>query len=282
MIFEQLKKDSFCNSEKQIIEFLYKHADSFDHITLDQMARESFSSNSSVLRFCKKLGFHGFKDFKLQLIRELSLTEQNLDFNLPFSPDDSVKDIGIHLSQIIINGIKKTQHSLDLAQLEMAAYSIKKSHRVFLFGKGDSRICLENFKNKMIKLNQYFIIADEYQESSYTIGNINSNDLVIFCSYSAMQQDYISYLSVLKQHDVPIITLTSNISSDIAKASDIVLQLPDDETFDEKVASFTSQTNMNFIFDYIYSIIFQKNYMENYHLKHAKDVYTNSIISRRS
>ena len=41
---------------------------------------------------------------------------------------------------------------------------------------------------------------------------------------------------------------------------------------------FASQTNMDFIFDYIYSIIFQKNYMENYHSKHAKDVYTNSMI----
>ena len=39
-----------------------------------------------------------------------------------------------------------------------------------------------------------------------------------------------------------------------------------------------SLMNMDFIFDYIYYIIFQKNYMENYHSKHAKDVYTNSMI----
>ena len=160
----------------------------------------------------------------------------------------------------------------------MTAYNIKKSHRVFLFGKGDSRISLENFKNKMIKLNEYFIIGDEYQNNFYTVGNITSNDLVIFCTYSAMHHDYNSYLPVLKAHNVPIITITSNIHSKLAVNSDIVLQLPDDESFDEKVASFASQTNMDFIFDYINSIIFQKNYMENYHSKHAKDVYTNSMI----
>ena len=69
---------------------------------------------------------------------------------------------------------------------------------------------------------------------------------------------------------------------DIASQVDYYLKqwrsIPDDESFDEKVASFASQTNMDFIFDYIYSIIFQKNYMENYHSKHAKDVYTNSMI----
>ena len=46
---------------------------------------------------------------------------------------------------------------------------------------------------------------------------------------------------VLKDHNVPIITVTSNIHSKLAVNSDIVLQLPDDESFDEKVASFASQ-----------------------------------------
>ena len=227
MILEQIKNpDFFNNSEQNMIYFLQNNLNSFDQVTLNKMAKESFSSTSSVLRFCKKLGFDGFKDFKLQLIREASISGQDLNFNLPFSPDDSVEDIGLHLSEILANGIKKTRNLLDPVQLEMTAYNIKKSHRVFLFGKGDSRI----------------------------------------------------YLPVLKDHNVPIITVTSNIHSKLAVNSDIVLQLPDDESFDEKVASFASQTNMDFIFDYIYSIIFQKNYMENYHSKHAKDVYTNSMI----
>ena len=98
----------------------------------------------------------------------------------------------------------------------MTAYNIKKSHRVFLFGKGDSRISLENFKNKMIKLNEYFIIGDEYQNNFYTVGNITSNDLVIFCTYSAMHHDYNSYLPVLKDHNVPIITVYSVIPAGAA------------------------------------------------------------------
>lgn len=76
-----------------MIYFLQNNLNSFDQVTLNKMAKESFSSTSSVLRFCKKLGFDGFKDFKLQLIREASISGQDLDFNLPFSPDDSVECI---------------------------------------------------------------------------------------------------------------------------------------------------------------------------------------------
>ena len=294
MILEQIKNpDFFNNSEQNMIYFLQNNLNSFDQVTLNKMAKESFSSTSSVLRFCKKLGFDGFKDFKLQLIRETSISGQDLNFNLPFSPDDSVEDIGLHLSEILANGIKKTRNLLDPVQLEMTAYNALMTLKEFLLDYADenlrelgSKAILEalekmpdeNFKNKMIKLNEYFIIGDEYQNNFYTVGNITSNDLVIFCTYSAMHHDYNSYLPVLKDHNVPIITVTSNIHSKLAVNSDIVLQLPDDESFDEKVASFASQTNMDFIFDYIYSIIFQKNYMENYHSKHAKDVYTNSMI----
>ena len=68
MILEQIKNpDFFNNSEQNMIYFLQNNLNSFDQVTLNKMAKESFSSTSSVLRFCKKLGFDGFKDFKLQL-----------------------------------------------------------------------------------------------------------------------------------------------------------------------------------------------------------------------
>ena len=100
----------------------------------------------------------------------------------------------------------------------------------------------------MIKLNEYFIIGDEYQNNFYTVGNITSNDLVIFCTYSAMHHDYNSYLPVLKDHNVPIITVTSNIHSKLAVNSDIVLQLPDDESFDEKCCQFCLSNKYGFYF----------------------------------
>ena len=148
MILEQIKNpDFFNNSEQNMIYFLQNNLNSFDQVTLNKMAKESFSSTSSVLRFCK-LGFDGFKDFKLQLIREASISGQDLNFNLPFSPDDSVEDIGLHLSEILANGIKKTRNLLDPVQLEMTAYNIKKSHRVFLFGKVTPEFLLRILKIK--------------------------------------------------------------------------------------------------------------------------------------
>lgn len=54
MILEQIKNpDFFNNSEQNMIYFLQNNLNSFDQVTLNKMAKESFSSTSSVLRFAK-------------------------------------------------------------------------------------------------------------------------------------------------------------------------------------------------------------------------------------
>ena len=123
MILEQIKNpDFFNNSEQNMIYFLQNNLNSFDQVTLNKMAKESFSSTSSVLRFCKKLGFDGFKDFKLQLIREASISGQDLNFNLPFSPDDSVEDI--------LNNFDSCDVEIELNQLTIESRALLQGSKV--------------------------------------------------------------------------------------------------------------------------------------------------------
>ena len=108
MILEQIKNpDFFNNSEQNMIYFLQNNLNSFDQVTLKQNGKSNPFLRLLLFYVFVKLGFDGFKDFKLQLIREASISGQDLNFNLPFSPDDSVEDIGLHLSEILANGIKK-------------------------------------------------------------------------------------------------------------------------------------------------------------------------------
>lgn len=54
MILEQIKNpDFFNNSEQNMIYFLQNNLNSFDQVTLNKMAKESFSSTSSVYVFAK-------------------------------------------------------------------------------------------------------------------------------------------------------------------------------------------------------------------------------------
>ena len=70
-----------------------------------------------------------------------------------------------------------------------------------------------------------------------------------------------------------------NTEAQLAKKSDIVITIPQDESFDSKIACFTSQLSFEYILDIIYSAIFDTNYHSNYDDKKLKEKYVNKIIS---
>ena len=65
----------------------------------------------------------------------------------------------------------------------------------------------------------------------------------------------------------------------LQKKCDVVIAIPQDESFDSKIACFTSQIAFEYILDIIYSAIFDRNYHSNYDEKKLKEKYVNKIIS---
>ena len=56
--------DDMTRSERQVATHYLGHASDFAFCTLDGIAARVDTSSTSVLRFCRRLGFEGFKDFQ--------------------------------------------------------------------------------------------------------------------------------------------------------------------------------------------------------------------------
>ena len=68
-------KDFYTASEKKIYNVLSKKPQLVQTYTITQMAGFADVSTSAMLRFCKRLGYNGYKDFKYDL--ELNLSQKN-------------------------------------------------------------------------------------------------------------------------------------------------------------------------------------------------------------
>ena len=156
--------------------------------------------------------------------------------------------------------------------LKKAIKMILDAKRLFIFGKGDSYIRAQSFKNRMMKINKYIILADENHEGSYNVRNISSEDCALFLTYSATHYDYNSFTNILKASRAPTIIITANPDALFAKICDVVITIPQDESFDSKIACFTSQIAFEYILDIIYSAIFVTNYHSNYDEKKLKEM----------
>ena len=65
-ITEKIKQefDTMTKSERQVASYFLGHINDFTFYTLDRVADEIGISTTSVIRFCRKIGFAGFKDFQ--------------------------------------------------------------------------------------------------------------------------------------------------------------------------------------------------------------------------
>lgn len=58
--FQDLSK--FSHTNITIINYLLQNINDIDKITISELARETYTSNPTIIRFCHRLGFNGFKE----------------------------------------------------------------------------------------------------------------------------------------------------------------------------------------------------------------------------
>ena len=86
----------FSSSEQRVVDYILEHRDEAPAMTAAQLARRSGTSEATISRFCKRLGFGNYRSFQFSLGRDLTLKHDGLDLDGEVSLDnveDSLKSI---------------------------------------------------------------------------------------------------------------------------------------------------------------------------------------------
>ena len=122
-------------AERNVIAYVSAHPHEVVGLSVRGLADATFSSPSSILRFCKRLGFAGYKEFQRELIAELALLGDKKDVALEdISMDDSVERIVGKVMKSNVRTIEATARTLDYTVLERCAAHLKRARAVNLFG----------------------------------------------------------------------------------------------------------------------------------------------------
>lgn len=131
-----------CQDTRYFIrEFLLKEKDRFYKYSMDDIAKLTHTSKSTLVRFAKSLGFNGWKDFFVAMIEEAKYLESNnttVDVNFPFHENDSYRKVIDTISRLQIESIKDTSELICEKMLELAVIRISKARHINLIEVGDS------------------------------------------------------------------------------------------------------------------------------------------------
>jgi RpiR family carbohydrate utilization transcriptional regulator len=207
-------------SERRIADFIVEHPVDAAQMSIDQISEKSQVSKTTVTRFCRKLGYEGYRDFKYALI--LSMADDK-DIFQRLDESDSAEAVLRKVSASNCAAIEHTKDILDLDALEQAAGLIGSAQKVLLLANGGSSVVALDFYHKFMRLgiNCHFGFDSRMQEMSSRL--VTENDIAIGFTFSGGNKEVIHCMHLVANKGGKTICFTNTLDSPITKACDVVL-----------------------------------------------------------
>lgn len=131
LIKELQEQQDFSDSERTIATYLLQHSRLLPSMTTRQLARETYTSSAAIVRFCQKLGFGGYTEFRVEFLAQMmKYLEQPYGVELSVTNQDSVHSILDKVTRLEIDALQKTQHidfyamdnNLDIANMAASSF----------------------------------------------------------------------------------------------------------------------------------------------------------------
>lgn len=211
-------------TERQVGSYFLRHPNDFAFYTLDKIARVIGTSTTTIIRFCRRVGFAGYKEFQDQLREEMkyqvSLPER-LERSAGIQTGDEL------LSKVMersIQSINSTFSEISLPALSQAVASIEQARRVFVFGMRESLAIAHYTYTRLVTVrSNVFLLNAGYNGMLEPILDLTTQDVCIFFLFHRYTDQSRYILPLLKEQGVQIILITSPPYDLVEPFADILL-----------------------------------------------------------
>lgn len=213
-------QDKYTKTERKLVQGIVNiDPQRLIYLSITELAAELNVAEATVARFCRKLGYAGFQDFKLCLSRELSSDE---------AESDSVTQ---RLAVRMRDAIEHTAKALDYDKCLEIADIIIHARTVCAFGVGNSYIPTIEVSNSFARVGINVMVSPDSHIQTIYVDNMRRGDAIILFSVSGSTKDILDIAATARQKGVTVILVTSYERSPVAKFADYILLT----TFHEKV-----------------------------------------------
>ena len=217
-LYEKIKLnlENMSKSEQKAAAHYFKSQEDFAFDTLNIVAEKIGISTTSVIRFCYKSGFDGYKEFQDSVRESIKFSKTLPDkFELTM---DSANNQGA-FSKIINNAfycIEKTFNNLSESAVDNAVEEIKNANRVFCFGMKES-YCLAHYTyTRLLTVrNNVFMLSAGQNGEIESLFNLNENDICIFFIFHRYTRLSVQILETLKKQRIKVVLITSSPMEEI-------------------------------------------------------------------
>ncbi len=211
--------------EKHIVDYILNDTEVVFHSTAHELAQQTYTSASTIVRLCKKLGTKGYPDFQLKL----ALEYQQQPSSPLRTPDHTITEQGNVLAAIdsvpylYHQALDETRRMLNAPVLVRIANWVKESARIDIYGS-DMNYYLA--QQACAKWNELGIGAVAHNgPNMHYLNTMNSSQFILsfVISHTGENSSMIEVAKVLNHKQRNVIAVTGNNLSTLSRHCDETL-----------------------------------------------------------
>lgn len=199
-------------------------------LTITELAQAASTSETTVLRFCKRLGLRGYPQLRLALAAESAMPREQRMTGSDISADDTIDDIIDKVAAVDSSAVEETAQQLDRVALKAAADAVARATRVDVYGIGASAIVGVDLQQKLHRIGVVSFAWNDPHIALTSATLLTRQDVAIGISHSGATAETIESLAVAHKRGATTVALTNFPLSPLALAADIVLTTAARET----------------------------------------------------
>jgi len=248
------KLPTLAAAEARVANWVMQQPEKIMNLSMAQVAQACGVSDTTVLRFCRNSGFHGYTDLKLSIARDLTSPTQVIHDDI--TEDDPPAVIARKVFMSNIQAMYDTLEVLDEQALVQAITLLENAGQILIVGVGTSAPIVHGMYNMLMRLG----LNCKAQTDSYLqlmeVALLGPGDVVIGVSQSGSSKDPVYTLQQAKANGASTICIAGNAQSPITQYADVTLLSVAREARIEAIASRLAQMS---IADALYVIVALKN-----------------------
>lgn len=227
-------------------------------LTISELAVAATTSETTVLRFCRRLGLPGYPQLRLALAEESAQPRRMSRGGTDISAKDSIDDIIAKVAFTDASAVEETAQQLDRAALAATATAIAKAGRVDIYGSAASAIVGADL---MQKLHRIGIVAFSWNDPHLALTSatlLRQGDVAVGISHSGTTTETIESLAAARASGATTVAITNYPVSRLASDADLVLTTSARETSLRSGAT-SSRIAALTVVDCLYIAVAQRN-----------------------
>lgn len=205
---------------RRIAEYTLANPDRVMYHSITELAEAAQSSEGSIIRFCRDLGYGGFQHFKLQLALDLGKGASSL---APEAHDRETDSLVEWVCADSISAIRETRQLLDPAAIDTAASRLLDAKSIDIYGVGASGMTADYLGYKLTRLGLNARARLDPHLAAMSAANLDHSSVAVGVSSSGSTMDTLRALEEAKSAGAFTISIVNRLKSPIATFSDCVL-----------------------------------------------------------